>query len=56
MKAGAFLNQLAAAQQSEQRQKQQMFSDEERLSLGLYPNDEGYRMSLISKILGKGGR
>ena len=31
----------------------QYFTDEERLALGLYPKDEGYKMSLISKILGK---
>lgn len=29
------------------------FSDEEILALGLYPKDEGYKMSLISKILGR---
>ncbi len=29
------------------------FSDEEILALGLHPKDEGYKMSLISKILGK---
>jgi len=29
------------------------FSREERLATGLYPKDEGYKMSLISKILGK---
>ena len=30
-----------------------IFDDEERLALGLHPKDEGYKMSLISKILGK---
>ena len=29
------------------------FSDEEILALGLYPKDEGYKMSLISRILGR---
>ena len=29
------------------------YSDEEILALGLYPKDEGYKMSLISRILGK---
>ena len=28
-------------------------TDEEILALGLYPDDEGYKMSLISRILGK---
>ena len=29
------------------------FTDEEILALGLYPDDEKYKMSLISRILGK---
>ena len=29
------------------------FSDEEILALGLYPDDEAYRMSLITKIINK---
>lgn len=29
------------------------FTDEECLALGLYPKDEVYKMSLISKILGR---
>ncbi len=29
------------------------FSNEEVLALGLYPNDEGYKMSLISQIVGR---
>lgn len=29
------------------------YSDEELLALGLYPKDEGYKMSLISRILRK---
>lgn len=35
------------------QQKEKGFSDEEILALGLYPKDEGYKMSLISRILGK---
>lgn len=33
--------------------KQPIYTDEERLALGLYPKDEGYKISLISRILGK---
>lgn len=33
--------------------KQPIFNDSEKLALGLYPKDEGYKMSLISRILGK---
>lgn len=29
------------------------FSDEEILAMGLYPQNESYKMSLISRILGK---
>ncbi len=29
------------------------FSDEEILELGLYPKDDGYKISLISGILGR---
>ena len=29
------------------------FTDEEILALGLYPDNEKYKMSLISRILGK---
>lgn len=29
------------------------FSNEEILAMGLYPDDEGYKMSLISNILNK---
>ena len=35
------------------KRHKQGFSDEEILALGLYPKDEAYKMSLISKILGK---
>lgn len=35
------------------RKRTFVFNDEERLALGLYPKDEGYKMSLISRILGK---
>lgn len=39
---------------NDNRQKNKnRFTDEERLALGLHPKDEGYKMSLISKILGK---
>lgn len=34
------------------RNKRKGFSDEEILALGLYPKDEGYKMSLIARILG----
>lgn len=43
---------LSQVGKSKKRQ-QSIFSDEEILALGLYPKDEGYKMSLISKILGK---
>ena len=33
--------------------KRRGYSDEEILALGLYPEDEGYKMSLISRILRK---
>lgn len=33
--------------------KQPTFSNEEILALGLYPKDEGYKESLIMRILGK---
>ena len=32
------------------------FTDEEILGMGLYPKDEAYKMSLISRILDKKGR
>lgn len=35
---------------------EEVFSDEEKLALGLYPDDEGMQMGLISKILGRKGR
>lgn len=37
----------------EKRRKEPVFTDEEILALGLYPDDEGYKMSLIARILGK---
>lgn len=37
---------------NKQRRKSS-FTDEEILGNGLYPNDEGYKISLISRILGK---
>ena len=33
--------------------KKPIYTDEERLALGLYPKDKGYKMSLISRILGR---
>lgn len=33
--------------------EQPIFTDEECLALGLHPKDAGYKMSLISRILGK---
>ncbi len=38
---------------SEERPENEIFSDEEKLTLGLYPDDEGMQMGLISRILGK---
>lgn len=35
------------------KEEKYVFTDEERLALGLYPKDEGYKMYLISKILNK---
>lgn len=35
------------------KSKEPTYTDEERLALGLHPKDEGYKMSLISRILGK---
>ena len=37
----------------EHKRSRRGFSDEEILALGLYPKDEGYKMSLISRILGR---
>lgn len=37
----------------QKKKKERGFSDEEILTLGLHPSDEGYKMSLISRILGK---
>lgn len=42
--------------QKKQTQKQgpsYPFSEEERLATGLYPKDEGYKISLISRVLEK---
>ncbi len=47
--ARAFMNGAYASKS----QKKRGFTDEEILALGLYPKDEGYKMSLISRILGK---
>lgn len=40
-------------QQGEKKSLLYDFSDEEILALGLYPKDETYKMSLISRILGR---
>lgn len=44
---------LKSLKKSNKNSKQNGFTDEEILALGLYPEDEGYKMSLISRILGK---
>lgn len=43
-------NNILRTQKTKKRSKE-IFSDTERLALGLYPKDEGYKMSLITKIL-----
>lgn len=43
-------NTILRTQKTKKRSKE-IFSDTERLALGLYPKDEGYKMSLITKIL-----
>ncbi len=51
--AGELLARMNAPQKTQKkpkREKQPMFTDEERLALGLYPDDECYKMSLIAKI------
>lgn len=35
------------------KREKSSLTDEEILGVGLYPKDEGYKMSLISRILGK---
>lgn len=40
-------------QQRANREKSSGFSDEEILAMGLYPKDEGYKMSLVSRIVGR---
>lgn len=44
---------VSMSQRNKKTKKRQRFTEEERLALGLYPKDEGYKMSLISRILGK---
>lgn len=47
-------NQMELSQKKRpSKTKKKFFSDEEILVLGLYPKDEGYKMGLISRILGK---
>lgn len=44
---------LSQGDRKKRRRKEPVFADEEILALGLHPEDEGYKMSLISKILGR---
>lgn len=43
---------LEAGQSKRKRSFLYDYSEEEQLALGLYPKDETYKMSLISRILG----
>lgn len=43
---------LEAGQPKKKRSFLYDYSEEEQLALGLYPKDETYKMSLISRILG----
>lgn len=43
---------LEAGQPKRKRSFLYDYSEEEQLALGLYPKDETYKMSLISRILG----
>ena len=43
----------SSSAQQKRKEKSRKFSDEEILALGLYPQDEGYKMHLISQILDK---
>lgn len=44
---------VSKSERIKQPKNRQLFNDEEQLALGLYPKDEGYKISLISRILGK---
>lgn len=44
---------LEAGQPKRKRSFLYDYSEEEQMALGLYPKDETYKMSLISRILGK---
>ncbi len=44
---------LEAGQPKKKRSFLYDYSEEEQLALGLYPKDETYKMSLISRILGR---
>lgn len=46
-------NQQYIQEEIVENEKQPIFDDNEILELGLYPKDEKYKMSLISKILSK---
>ena len=50
-KARFLLNNNSAVSCKQNKRNDGMFSDEEKLALGLYPEDEGMKMSLISRIL-----
>ena len=55
-KAGLLLclnNLFTGKQERKRNKKTEMFDDAEKLSLGLYPDDEGMKMSLITRILNK---
>lgn len=51
--ARELLREINKRQKSKKIRTRKGFTDEEILALGLYPDDEGYKMSLISRILGK---
>lgn len=38
---------------NKRKYKRSLYTEEERLALELYPKDEGYKLSLISRIFGK---
>ena len=44
---------FVAGQQARPKKRSKGITDEEILATGLYPKDEGYKMSLISRILGR---
>ncbi len=44
---------ILAEQNKSVKKQRKGFTEEEILALGLHPQDEGYKMSLISRILGR---